>query len=381
MFAICFGSGCLGLLVSLIFSLLFINFDKMWKKILTSIISTSASGAGLWGIFEKSDVTNPSEIFISIGVFCCTFLVAFIVFMVILCKLIKDKDDTDVLRIRDIILGQKQYIQKYYQKRENEIDNKLNIEVLQKREKEINLKEQHYLTEKELLECEKLELEKIKDGKLRVRLPENKNLAITKEFLDLLPSYVEELSSFIEGIKTECKLFNNNHDSVKYEDMQVFLTLLSLRTLEHLFGKGAKDVRVHFRFYNEKRNGYEKIVSVIGEKESKRDLTFIPYDKDNMINKSFECKRALIKSHNIDFDFEGNNSTTWTEYITYTFYNITRNNKPCLSFGISVKNATKYKHLLNFLNYCKFESYLQEVVEEFNDSYNIETILYDNHNI
>ena len=100
-------------------------------------------------------------------------------------------------------------------------------------------------------------------------------------------------------------------------------------------------------------------------------------------------KKSLQKSKtiiNLDFnlidvneyDFIGNNSTTWTEYMTGTFYNITRNKKPCLSFGISVKNATKYKNLLNFLNYCKFESYIQDIIEKFDEKYCIETILYAN---
>ena len=54
--------------------------------------------------------------------------------MVIMCKIMKDKDDKDVLRIRDIILGQKKYIEKYYQKREEEInenvtDTELNLNI------------------------------------------------------------------------------------------------------------------------------------------------------------------------------------------------------------------------------------------------------------
>lgn len=118
---------------------------------------------------------------------------------------------------------------------------------------------------------------------------------------------------------------------------------------------------------------------MVASKEYKRELTFIPCNRANMIMKSFECRRALIKSHNIEYDYDGANSTTWTEYMTGAFYNITTNGKPCISFGISVKNATKYKHLFNFLNYCKFESYLQEVIEQLNECHSIETILYGDH--
>ena len=296
--------------------------------------------------------------------------------MVILCKIMRDKDDQDILRIRDILLGQKHYIQKYYEKRSREIDEKLNVPALEKRENDVAVREQHLIAQREVFEREKDDFNKLTEGKLKIKLPEKKNITVTKEFLDLLPSYVDGLASFIEGIKEETKLFVDNHNAVNHDDLKVYLTLISIQILEHLFGKGVKDVRVHFRYYDERKCGYNKLVSVIGDKESKRDLTFIPYEKANMIIKSFECKRALIKSHNIDYDYVGNNSTTWTEYMTGAFYNITRHNKPCLSFGISVKNAAKYKNLFNFLNYCQIESYLQEIIEQFDDCYNIEAILY-----
>jgi len=379
--AICFGNLGLGLIVGLIFSLLFVSFDKSWKKIISTIFAFGTSGIGLWAIYDKYGITDYVNAFTAIGIFSFSFLIAFIVFMIIMCKIMRDKDDKDVLRIRDIILGQKRYIEKYYQKREKEIDEKLNIPALEQREKNVSLREQHCVAQFEILEREKEEFSKLTENKLRIRLPEKKNLVVTKEFLELFPSYVDNLSSFIEGIRSETELFLDSHSSINGEELKVFLVILSLQTIEQLFGKDARDVRVHFRYYNESRQGFSKLVSVIGAKESARDLTFIPLNKANMIMKSFECKRALIKSHNIDYDYTGNNNTTWTEYMTGAFYNITRAGNPCLSFGISVKNAAKFKHLFNFLNYCKFESYLQEVIEQFDEKHPIETILYNEHTL
>lgn len=379
--AICFGNFGLGLIVGLIFSLLFVSFDKSWKKILSTVLAFGTSGIGLWAIYDKYGITDYVTAFTAIGIFSFSFLSAFIVFMIIMCKIMRDKDDKDVLRIRDIILGQKRYIEKYYQKREKEIDEKLNIPALEQREKSVSLREQHCAAQFEILERDKEELNKLTEKKLRIRLPEKKNLVVTKEFLDLFPSYVDNLSSFIEGIRTETELFLDSHSSINIEELKVFLVILSLQTIEQLFGKDAKDVRVHFRYYNESKQGFSKLVSVIGAKESARDLTFIPRNKANMIMKSFECKRALIKSHNIEYDYTGNNNTTWTEYMTGAFYNITRAGNPSLSFGISVKNAAKFKHLFNFLNYCKFESYLQEVIEQLDERNPIETILYNEHSL
>lgn len=387
MFAVCFFGICLGLFVGVIFSLLFVTFDSGWKKTLSTIFTTVASGGGLWGIYKNFNVTDYTLVFISAGAFCLSFLVAFILFLAVMRKIMKDRDDGDILRIRDIILGQKNYIETYYKKREKEIDDKLNVPALEKRETDISRKEQLYDAKLEILKRERDDFEKLTEGKLKIKLPENKNLIVSKEFLDLFPSYVENLGTFIQGIRAETELFFNSHVNsednkktpVDYKEFRVYLTLLSIQILEQLFGKNANDVRVHFRYYDIVKSGYKKLTSVIASKESRRDLTFIPCDKANMIIKSFECRRALIKSHNIDYDYDGINSTTWTEYMTGAFYNITKDGKPCISFGISVKNATKYKHLFNFLNYCKFESYLQEVLERFNDEYPIATILYSNH--
>lgn len=381
MVAISLGSIGLGLIIGLIFSLLFVSFDTAWEKSISAIFSCGGTSVGLWGIYEKFHIDDYTLAFTSIGIFCVSFLLTFIIFMFTLCKIMKDKDDTDILRIRDVFLGQQKYIQKYYESREREIDDRLNIPELEKREKAIHEREQHLEIQKEKLETEKEEFSKLTEDRLKIKLPEKKELIVSKEFLDLLPSYVEGLAAFIGNIQEKAELFLSKHTNIGLNDFREFLTSVSCQVLEDLFGRYAKDVRVHFRYYDEKKNGYKKLVSVIAGKVSNRDLTFIPYDRANMIIKSFECKRALIKSYNIEYDYVGNNNTTWTEYITVAFYNIVKDNKPCLSFGISVKNATRYKNLFNFLNYCKFEAYLQDIIEQLDERYHIETILYEDHPI
>ncbi|MBR5313288.1 MAG: hypothetical protein IKU40_10455 [Clostridia bacterium] len=382
MFVYCFGNVALGLVVGLIFSLLFVSCDAGWKKILSLIGSTGVSGGGLFTFYSEHGFSKE-EILISLGCICCAYILMFFAFLFFMCKIMKDKDDKDILRIRDIMLGQRNYIKKYYEKREKEIDTKLNIEELEKRENEItkreeecSITEQRLILEKEELEKDRDDFDSLTQDKLKVNLPVNKKLIITRGFLEVLPSYVERLSSFIEGINRDTELFFGEHETVSYEDFKVFCFLIAVQIQEQLFGKNNKDVRVHFRCYDKNKKGYVKFISVINGKENGRQLTVIPYDKANMIKKSYECKRALIKSHNMKYHYESKNSTTWTEYMTGTFYNITCNSIPCFSFGISVKNATVYRDLFNFLNYCKFETYVYEVIEKFNEKYCIETILY-----
>ena len=117
-------------------------------------------------------------------------------------------------------------------------------------------------------------------------------------------------------------------------------------------------------------------MAIIGETIVSKPMTFIPYSDDSMIKRSYECKRALIKSINIDHDYRSNNYTVWQDYMTYTFYNFKIQDKPYLSFGISVKNEARYKKLFHFLNYFKLEIYLQENIEKLNEYVSIENILY-----
>lgn len=385
MFANIIGNIGLGLFIGIIFSLLYVSFDTSWKKVGVFIFSAGAGGAGLLEIYNIYNL-DKEETFIGLGCCCFSFALTYIATMFAFCKLMKDKDDNDILRIRDIFLGQKEYINKYYECRAREIDTKLNIEFLKKREKEIIVLEETCKKQKQSLELERAELEKDKEdfsalsqSKLKINLPENKKVLITTDFLSALPSYVEKLASFIEGINCETELFIKEHKTVTYEDLRVFCYIIATQIQEQLFGNKNKDVRVHFRYYDKAQNGYIKFVSVIRGKETNRQLTVIPYDKANMIKKSYECKRALIKSHNLTHHYESQNSTIWTEYITGTFYNIKCNDIPCISFGISTKNPTIYRDLFNFLNYCQFETYLFDIFEKFNEYYNIVAILYESH--
>lgn len=369
-----------GLVSGVLFSLLLVSFDKGWKKFASAFLSLVLGGGSLWKAFDIFQVKEQAAVLTSIGFFFLFFLLAFVVFLFIFCIIIKDKHNKDVLRIRDILLGQKNYIEAYYKRRIQEIDNTLNIPALEKRENDVRQRELCCTAIRETLEREKEEFEKSTKKALKVRLPEKKKLVVTKEFLEMFPSYVENLGECIHGINSETKLFLEEHTGqLTYEDLCVYLRLLSMQIFGHLFRSNAKDVRVHFRYYDIKKNGFVKLVSNVASQDCNRDLTFIPCDKPNMIMKSFECRRALIKSYNIDYHYDGKNSTTWTEYMTGAFYNITKNGKPCLSFGISVKSAAKYRHLFNFLNFCKFESYLQEVIEELNYAHSIEAILYQDH--
>ena len=57
-------------------------------------------------------------------------------------------------------------------------------------------------------------------------------------------------------------------------------------------------------------------------------------------------------------------------------YNLKRNDRPFLTFGISVKNEVRFKNLFYFLNYFGLEEYLEEYLDQIDEQFNINTILY-----
>ena len=142
MVGICFGSISMGLIIGLIFTLLYVSLDATWKKFITFFLTTGTSGAGIWLIYDRLKITDINTIFVSVGCICVSCLIFFVIFMLLMCKIIKDNDNENTLRIRDILLGQKAYITNYYERRNKEIDAKLNIPLLEERERTLSKNEQ-----------------------------------------------------------------------------------------------------------------------------------------------------------------------------------------------------------------------------------------------
>lgn len=363
----------IGAFIGFMFTLFLINFDGKWKVFLESIFSIGGSGISIVSLCNFFKISEQSQKFYATIGFVIGFFVSVIVALYIMCKLIRDKDDTDIIRIRDILLGQKSYIEKYYEKRKAEIDVKLPN--LESRENEIIRLEKIIEDEKKYIRQEKEKLEVLGRKKLKFILPEKKAIVLNDEFIDSMPSYISDLSKCIYDLKNHTKSFIEKEE-ISRSELYSYFTALSLFISQDFFGGVSKDIRVHFRLYNESSKLYEKIVAISGSQIVTKNMTPIPYE-GSMIEKSYECKRALIKSINSTYDFSSNNNTVWKDYMTYTFYNLKRNDIPYLTFGISVKNETRFKNLFYFLNYFRIEEYLEEYIESVNERFKIEDILYN----
>lgn len=365
----------LGIVGGLIFSLLFINFDKTWKKWISVLCAALLEGGSVVALYRGFGITTPDIIFWAVALMLLSFLVSFVITMFIVAYLIKDKDDNNVIRIRDILLGQKSYIDRYYEQRHNEITTKI-IPDLDRRVRELNTLQETVDANKAFVESEFTRLEEAGAKKPKIDLPDHKKIVVTKAYLDSMPSYVSDLSTCINDLNTITNelVENNPHGILTFREFKAYLLDLALHISKDLFK--SNDVRIHFRMLDLENQLYKVIVAIRGENAIDRDLTLIPFESNNLIQHSSECRRALIKSLNPDLCFKANNFTIWQDFMTFAFYNVKKEEKVCLSIGISVRNAARYKELLYFLNHINFESFLQENIEKINQIYNIPNTLY-----
>lgn len=369
----------IGCFIGIIFTLLLINFDSKWKLLLESLFSLGGSGISITYLFKLFNITNQIQMFNTTIFFIIGFIITTIFLLIIMCRLIKDKDNSDVLRIRDILLGQKSYINKYYQQRMDEIDKILGIPILVEREKKICEKERVLEEYEKHISEEQQKIDMLGNKKLRLELPEKANIVLTKDYINVMPSYIRDIFRCVNSMNDFTRLFLadiSDKDSVDIAKLKSFFISIATYISNEIFGGNPYDVRIHFRYYNKSKHGYEKLIAIMGNKVVSKEMTFIPYDDNNMIRRSYECKRALIKSINVTHDYKSNNNTTWQDYMTYTFYNLKTDGKPYLSFGISVKNSERYKKLFYFINFFMLENYLQENIEQVNEYIDIEKIMY-----
>lgn len=180
----------MGVVIGIIFALLFVTFDKAFKRILSSLLSFG--GTTSFGVMAGNyfDIKEQKMKFVCSSSLYACFIISFIISMYIMCLIIKDKYDDDVLRIRDIVLGKKSYIDKYYEMRCNQIDEKLDMKKLEKRESEISKREASIRSKEIYIEQELEKINKLGNKKLRLQLPENSNIIITDQFVKTIPSYI-----------------------------------------------------------------------------------------------------------------------------------------------------------------------------------------------
>ena len=367
----------LGALLALIFTLYYVNGDGKWKLFLEIIIGAGGNFGAIFMLDNWLKIDDAVIRMYSIGSCIVAFLLVTFILLVIFSYVIKDKDDKDIIRLRDIMLGQTAWINKYYHNRAQEIDNKLNLPFLESKSTELAKRESNIVEKERYISDELEKLSQITNKKLRFNLPENTNILLNGEYIEAMPAYISDIIRCINNVNACTNMIlEKSKEEIDITSVKSYFVSLATYISSEIFGGNTSNVRVHFRIYDWEKNGYIKLVAVIGKKIVNKELTFIPYDDDSMIKKSYECGRALIKSINSDHDYQSNNYSVWDDYLTYTFYDLQYENIPFLSFGISIKNTVRYRKILHFFNYFRIEDFLQHNIELVDEYINLSNVFY-----
>ena len=370
--------GFFGLLLAFFFVLVYIRADNKWIVYIDFFLVGPTGNIGAIFLLDKLfAITDKTTRMLSITCLLGAFLLAAFAFLFIFSILIKGKDQKNVLQILDVLLGQSKWIDHYYEKRMQEIDLRLGIPKLEERESNVEKREVAVREQETILKEEQDAFEASMKKKPKLKLPENRNIVLTPNFLGSMPSYIDDMVKCINNMNALTdSMLTKDPEQVDQTAIRSYFMGLATYICRDIFNAQTKEVRIHFRIYDRIKDGYTKFVAVIGKRPVTQELTFIPYQKDNMISRSFQCRRALIKSINSTHDYPSKNNQIWVDYMTYTFYGLEVDEKPFLSFGISIKNADRYKNMLYFLNYFRLEAFLQDNVERVSEHVNIAKILY-----
>lgn len=356
-------------------SLLFFRMDTGWKKVLVTFSGTGGS-FGVYGTLTKFCGITGHDLKIGLlAIILIFFIAGALGAFFILCRLLKNQDGHNVIRILDVIVGYTGFIKEYYEIRKKEIDSKLNFDELIKKNAELEDKEKK-LNEKELkLSDIQDKIDNQSKELLCLDIPINNRIPITKEFIQLLPEYIDGLAKFTNDIINYTNEFCSHYPEDPDEEdskkrLKSYFLALCTFVITDLFNDGSNSrIRAHVRTLKGS-DVYVSLVATYGVSIYNRELTPIP-KKLGMIPKAFEVKRSLIKSINPDYDFETSNSTVWEDYMTLTFYNICIDSDPFISMGISVKSKEKYKNLMYFLSFYKIENLIQDNIDKVNQKCNI----------
>ena len=373
----------IGAIVGLVCSILFFRMDQGWKKVLTVLFGTTSSGGLFIALNKLCSVESGNLRNFLLAIMLISVVVSALVTFIKLCSLLKNQDGANIIRVLDIILGQKDFMQNYYTTRKREIDRKLNLDEINQKNHQLTSRESGLRIYEEELNQRKANIEdQIKQG-VFLNLPERQKIPLTNRFLNEFPEYVELYAKYISDMRMHtqdfvCRLKESENNEEKKLLLDAFFLGICTFTIVDLFQEnGTNKIRVHFRKLDDNEE-YVKLVATTGSNASNKDLTPIPIDRANMINQSYRNRASMIKSLNIQYHFETANEQVWNEYLTYTFGDLFYNDHPFLSFGISVKNKARFEDLFYFLNFCKIEYILQESIDKVAGTCDIINIILGN---
>ena len=124
-----------------IFVYYYINGDGK-SKVFLEIILGSGNFAGMFILYKTFKINNTIINLFSMAACMFSFLIITFLLIILLAFIIKDKENDDIIRLRDIIFGQASWVKEFRDKRKKEIDEKLDYNILKNKEHELDNREQ-----------------------------------------------------------------------------------------------------------------------------------------------------------------------------------------------------------------------------------------------
>lgn len=198
-----------------------------------------------------------------------------------------------------------------------------------------------------------------KTSKIAVKLPIDAKYSFDSHLIENIPSYVDSISYMCEAIRIATNEFILKFEEESIDEkrellLQAFFTSICY-TIATMFDNST---RVHVRKFN--GHTYSKFVATYSRRlysTSMKDMSF----GNLMIEESFKKRCSLIKTLNPKLHEDGS-SYKFKNYLTFALPQITKDNKPIFSMGISVTD--KRNELLFFLNYCRIETLIGQYIAD-----------------
>lgn len=256
------------------------------------------------------------------------------------------------------------------------INDKINNIEASNRLKTASEKETNIAKEQAKIDQEKNELKALKKESICLQVTSEEKVPVYQLHTNNCPSYARRVVDTVGFIKNACEeslseLLNNinrlgDSDKVPMEIMattRVLLQLVSVYINKHLIRDDG--CRVHFRL---QCNGgaYKKFVATIGSDphDYLEPLKIIKY-QGSMIERSFNTGSPALKSLNPSYHQAGTHDASWPEYITIAFNELTINQLPLVSMGISFPHENNFTELGKYLCQIRFDWILKDSLKEY----------------
>ena len=366
----------IGFIIGGFFCLLFFQTDNKWVQMGETLIGI---GGGNY-VFEKiviiTKITDKIGIRYSFLGGYLGIVLGFVIGVIFIRNILRNQKDPIPLRMMDLIFHYSKALEQYYDMRKKNIDKQTEKEneKLKNEQKEYENKNKILIEkEKKLVLIEELKeklqriqtLEKnfyenkeyyynsIKDiGEKNIcySIPVDKYLFIDSYFIKDSISYVEQFSIFSgrislltdETIK-QIEILKKDGDNSSQKKEKIKSTILGYLTgtcqmiVDILFDRSSK-VRISYRCLN--NNNYECIVvfkkGISCDSINYRVLNPIPVDSNNMIKKSYEQKKPIIKNYNNEYHYQTDTKEEYDNYWTAAFYEMNKYKIAFLSMNISI---------------------------------------------